>query len=109
MLALLLTALFAGVLAIPAASATVVTPPAAGAIAPADDNPNDPNSPNYIYNKDNIKVDLHRAPLPYSVAENYVTMDIVVTKKDGTPPTANYGVFLTFNELGKDAQETPAN
>jgi hypothetical protein len=40
---------------------------------------------------------------------NYVTLDITVTKANGTPPTANYGVFLTFNEAGKSPTDNSAN
>jgi hypothetical protein len=36
-------------------------------------------------------------------------MDIIVQKADGTAPTANYGVFLTFNQPDQDPTDNPIN
>ncbi|HEY3605362.1 MAG TPA: hypothetical protein VGL04_11885 [Sporichthyaceae bacterium] len=63
-------------------------------------NPYDPRS---------IEVSIRRAALDHVVPPNYVTTDIVVTKADGTPPTANYRVFLTFNERGKVPTDNPGD
>ncbi|HEY2833102.1 MAG TPA: hypothetical protein VGJ14_11810 [Sporichthyaceae bacterium] len=61
------------------------------------------------YDPKNIKVSIKRANLDHAVSPNYITMDIIVVNADGTPPTANYGVFLTFNQPGKDPTDNPAN
>jgi len=61
------------------------------------------------YDPNQIKVSIKRANLDHVVSPNYITMDIIVVKADGTPPTANYGVFLTFNQPGKEPTDNPAN
>jgi hypothetical protein len=61
------------------------------------------------YDPKNIKVSIKRANLTHAVSPNYITMDIIVVKADGTPPTANYGVFLTFNQPGQDPTDNPEN
>jgi hypothetical protein len=101
--ALLLTG---SVLAAPSATAAAEKAPrpkTAASKAAAACNPYDP------YKVECIKVSIRQAQLDHTVAPNYITMDIIVDKADGTHPTANYGVFLTFNEPGKDPVDNPAN
>jgi hypothetical protein len=101
--ALLLTG---SVLAAPSATAAAQKAPkpkTAAAKVAAACTPYDP------YKAECIKVSIRRAKLDHVVSPNYITMDIVVDKADGTHPTANYGVFLTFNEPNKDPTDNPAN
>jgi hypothetical protein len=95
--ALLLTG---SVLAAPSATAAAQKAPQPKAAAC---NPYDP------YKVECIKVSIKEAALDHTVSPNYITMDIIVVKADGTPPTANYGVFLTFNKPNEDPTDNPAN
>jgi hypothetical protein len=90
--------LVAAVFALLLAGSLLAAPSASAATGPTD--PYDPH---------NIKVSIKRANLDHAVSPNYITMDIVVQKADGTPPTVNYGVFLTFNQPGKDPTDNPEN
>jgi hypothetical protein len=83
-----------------AATASVKAAPGVDCAAPDTSDP---------YNKNNINIAIREAPLPFKVAANYITVDVVITKKNGCAPSANYGVFLNFNEQGKESEESPAN
>jgi len=60
------------------------------------------------YDSASIKASIKRALLDHTIAPNYVTFDITVTKTDGTAPTAKYNVFQTFNQPGKDPTDNPS-
>jgi|GEM_PF-1537820 len=98
--AALFALLLAGGLLAPAASASTVGPRSGPAAPAAEPDPYDPK---------NIKVSIREAPLEHKASENHATMDIIVQKKDGTPPRVHYGVFLTFNQPGQDPKEAPIN
>jgi hypothetical protein len=98
--ALLLTG---SVLAAPSATAAADKAPNPKAAAASCPTPYDP------FNVNCIKVSIKEAQLDHTVSPNYRTMDIIVLKADGTPPTANYGVFLTFNQPDKDPTDNPTN
>jgi len=59
------------------------------------------------YDSNEIRAGIRWAALEHTIAPNYVTLDITVTKTDGTPPTANYDVYLSFNEPGRTPPRNP--
>jgi hypothetical protein len=108
MFAAFLVVLLGGAVLAPAAAASAVNPPPGAVAVPAAPSAGGASVALDPYDPKNFKVAIHESPLPFKVSANYVTVDIVITLNDHSPISRAYGVYLTFNEKGKDATQNPA-
>ncbi|MGQ0845965.1 MAG: hypothetical protein ACT4QF_17720 [Sporichthyaceae bacterium] len=68
-----------------------------------------PVSPD-AFDPNKLRVTIKRCPVATckSSSTNYVTVQVTVKQKDGSPPVTGYGVFMTFNRPGQKPAEEPA-